>query len=367
MNRFLHVQENNDYWFKKHSTRCYTVQNIFRRLKKGNFFLNYPHEYTWPHVWNQNIKKSKVYKKIKLNFLVGIDIDKTFIRDYFGVYEENINVTSWPTYWFNTGIGDMHLYQEHNPNPFELSNYNFDKTFICMNGKVNSKLHRILLIDAIHKYGLENNGYLTVLEIPKQKNVYKYWKPEIKTFSSQQHYTYDKNDTRQKKINRARMYLPEEWYKAPIHIVPETFNHLPFDDIYFTEKTSYCLAMLKPFIIVGQQYSHKKLKDYGFKLYDSIFDYEFDSYEKLTDRISAVVTQIKNLCTRDVNELWHSTREVAEYNLKKLVEVSKNTIPNNVYNNGLDKEFGKIVMPGNVGRQNIFDFTNFKFYNKNYL
>ena len=42
---------------------------------------------------------------------------------------------------------------------------------------------RILLLDEIHKYQIENHGYITVLQMPKEKNITKYWKPEIKTFS----------------------------------------------------------------------------------------------------------------------------------------------------------------------------------------
>ena len=366
MKKYLHIKENGEHWFRQSGTISTRVQHVLKNIKKGKFFIVYPHEYTWPNCFHNDIQSNKIYKKLKLHFICNLDIDKKRIKKKLGVLEENITITHWPTYWFNTGLGDLHLYQEYNLDPFKLINYKFDKTFICMNGKFRE--HRGLLLDEIYKQQLENNGYINVLQIPKSNNIYKHWTPEIKTFESQRHYTYNQKDTALKQINLVRMYLPNEWYKAPIHIVPETEHQSLFDNkIFFTEKTSYCLAMLKPFIIVGQQYAHKKLQDYGFKLYDSIFNYEFDNYEKLSDRITAVVEQVKNLCNRDPYELWHITREVAEYNLDKLVEVSKTTIPNFIYDNDLHKDFGEIVLPHNGGRQCIFDFTKFKFYNKIYL
>lgn len=41
--------------------------------------------------------------------------------------------------------------------------------------------------------------------------------------------------------------------------------------------------------------------------------------------------------------------------------------PNFIYDNDLHKDFGEIVLPHKLGKQYIFDFTKFKFYNKIYL
>ena len=54
-----------------------------------------------------------------------------------------------------------------------------------------------------------------------------------------------------------------------------TTNHF-----FLTEKTVKPLLLKQPFLVFGNVGFHKKLKDYGFKLYDEVFNYDFGFHRR---------------------------------------------------------------------------------------
>ena len=79
-------------------------------------------------------------------------------------------------------------------------------------------------------------------------------------------------------------------------IVGETFS----DDClgtsrFWSEKTFRSIFHLQPFIIWGQRGANKNLQDYGYKLYDKMFDYTFDKEQDDYKRWTMILKQVKEI------------------------------------------------------------------------
>jgi hypothetical protein len=104
--------------------------------------------------------------------------------------------------------------------------------------------------------------------------------------------------------------------KSFLHIVSETIatSYYPF----YTEKFLYSIATRGLFLSYAQPNWHKGLVDnYGFKLYDTVFDYAFDSVlhpvKRLVKLIDGVL-KFRNLSKQDLHDLHTIEFENIEYN-----------------------------------------------------
>lgn len=348
-----------------HNMWYYQILKTFQNKKQGNFIIMHPNEYNWPAGlcrrgglnvnWLLHTNYPKPRKNIKLHIVTGHGVYKDLIRKNYGVLEENISVTRWPNYWFNTSLRDMYMTQKNNLNPFIKENYNFTKTFLCMNNK--PRRHRIKTLDMIHKQNLTNHCYLSVLIVNKemQKNS-KFWKPKIIELSYQPY----SGDV----VNDYRFNLPLEWYQTPINLVTETeWKPVINNEIYFTEKTAYSICMLKPFLIVGAKQCHRELENLGFKLYNEIFDYEFDNFDELDTRISNILYQLQELSKEDLNKIWEKTRETAYHNFQNLIKIATTTIPSYMFQEEFkDPAFRRAVLPTKLGHEAWYNFDNLELY-----
>lgn len=94
--------------------------------------------------------------------------------------------------------------------------------------------------------------------------------------------------------------FPRSFFRGFVDIVCES----RVDDLEFfpTEKTAKSIVGLKPFLALSCQHYHKYLQEeYGTEPYTEIFDYSFDSYSDINDRIEAIVANVKRLSTMDKN------------------------------------------------------------------
>lgn len=90
-----------------------------------------------------------------------------------------------------------------------------------------------------------------------------------------------------------------------------------------------------PFIISGDKGIHNELTRHGFKLYDMLFDYSFDTYDSYIDRNIAIISQLKKYCNMPIEDFYNRTiqddvQEVIEHNYKVL---ESNSIWNEFANN----------------------------------
>lgn len=113
---------------------------------------------------------------------------------------------------------------------------------------------------------------------------------------------------------------------------------------FITEKTVRPLLFAQPFLVISRPGYHMWLQDeWGFQLYDEIFDYSFDSIEEVDKRIEAVVDQLvkfENMSKSQLLELRNSVQEKIEYNFYNLFECQRRVI--NTLDEDMHFNYGKI-------------------------
>lgn len=170
-----------------------------------------------------------------------------------------------------------------------------DRHFICMNGV--PKPHRFTVIDEMHFNGSIQYGWFTWLErrMPTQKSTLSMgkstWRGKITTLDLD-------GDTIENHL--AQETPPKEYNRAFYDIALESI----IDDriVFYTEKTWKNILRKKLFLPLGSQYFVKGLHDLGFKLYEEIFNYNYDSLP-YAPRIQAFVQELHRLNSLPLREL----------------------------------------------------------------
>lgn len=108
-----------------------------------------------------------------------------------------------------------------------------------------------------------------------------------------------------------------------VNIVTETF-HQHYSGIYFSEKTLYPIFYKRPFLVFSVPNFYKKFVECGFKLYDEIFDYSFDTENDVSKKCELIVENIKRLEGKDLNKLYKSLYKKIEFNQKRLLDILNN-------------------------------------------
>ena len=119
-------------------------------------------------------------------------------------------------------------------------------------------------------------------------------------------------------------YRKEEYLDSYIHIVTET--SFEDDNLFFTEKISKPLIGLQPFIVFSNKGYLKKLKEFGFKTYDSIIDESYDDEPANVERFMKITNEIKklaNLSISDLHNLYISVLDICIYNRNHLRKIYK--------------------------------------------
>jgi hypothetical protein len=100
----------------------------------------------------------------------------------------------------------------------------------------------------------------------------------------------------------------------------ETFLTLEddFPGVFITEKTWKPIAQGQPFMVLGNAYTLKTLRSWGFRTYGEIgIDENYDYLIDNTDRFRAVMEQVKrihSLSWERLHQLHLKTKEIAEHN-----------------------------------------------------
>jgi hypothetical protein len=164
-------------------------------------------------------------------------------------------------------------------------------------------------MDLLCRDNLLDKGYISWYDFSNyQGYTFKYWDPTKLTL-----------DTFGNPGNLFK--VPPEFGRAFVNIVSES-NLTPY---FLTEKTTKPLYYKKPFLVISKEGFHTKfLTEFGFKLYDEIFDYSFDLIVDQDDRMEAIVREIKrfeNYSTSQLQELTTQIEDKLEFNQKHLMSL----------------------------------------------
>ena len=204
----------------------------------------------------------------------------------------NIKILGWPTSLLHYSDGCMKHVETHNE---------FEKIFICLNNR--SHTHRAKLIDSIFKNNLFQYGEISWRQVDPILNnyIFKYWKEtKMRIDGDEENFYFNSN--------------------CFLNLVPESTS----DQLFFTEKTFKPILGEQAFLCYGYPNQNLYLKNYGFELYDEIFDYEFDSNPLLESRVDGIIKNLNSIKTRNPKELYDLVKEKIKYNKDNAISILKN-------------------------------------------
>jgi len=239
---------------------------------------------------------------------------------------KNSTVIDWPYYWLGymaCVLSDANYFlNRDNGNDIRDENLGFNREIehlylILVN---QPKLHRCIVMDLIAKHNLIEHGAIAWRDVLRQleetrtevvsesiqEGVYdwKYWTPEKLSLTE--------NDLFDNSFPNWWI-LPKHYSHAFMQIVPES----SYEVFLISEKTAIPILMNKLFLVAGPKNYHSNLVDMGFKLYDELFDYSFDSIDDMEERYEGLVRNVNKYRDRTPDELAaliNSVRDKIEYN-----------------------------------------------------
>jgi hypothetical protein len=242
---------------------------------------------------------------------------------------KNFTILYWPTYLIShtyINLRDSLIERlnnnDHSSFPDQTSiEKKFDFLYLNYNNK--PRYHRCFLMDKLCendllKYGI-NSWNILSYEQPNQvldlTGVYKYnfkcWNEKIIDVDRY----LDPNKTHVDEYS-------DELLKPNtlISLVAETSKDVPF----ITEKTFRPILLEHPFLCLGAPEQNTKLLDYGFELYDEIFDYSKDKDESLEVRIQSVIDNLNSIKNKNYYEIYELLRPKILRNKKRLIDIYEN-------------------------------------------
>lgn len=181
-----------------------------------------------------------------------------------------------------------------------------DRLFTCYNN--NPKLERALLVDELSRRHLLQHGIVTfhfpntVSPNSDSGEVFNGWKHhDGSVLKDEEDYQLNATDSYEAST------FPRSYFRGLIDIVTE--SNIREDEFFFTEKTGKSVAALKPFITLANPYYHTRflVDEFGFELYDELFDYSFDCIVDTKKRIEAIVDNVESLIDTFYNESARTT------------------------------------------------------------
>ena len=117
------------------------------------------------------------------------------------------------------------------------------------------------------------------------------------------------------------IYLnPTAYLDTYFSLVTETVFDYPYT--FRTEKIWKPVAIGHPFIVVSNAGYYRDLHDLGFRTFGHLIDESFDKIENNQDRLSRIITVVRDLCCQDLSSFIVETQEVCKYNQQLLAELS---------------------------------------------
>lgn len=206
--------------------------------------------------------------------------------EWFQARQYPVRVIDWPNFYFTFTYYKWQTPQAKKINAttgysfssnFDMSQYSCTVPYAFLNRK--ARLHRAMVMDLLAKNNLLDTGLVSWLQ-PDTLSEYKfeYWQEEKMVLDQEDH-------------EFVQETVPQAYSKAFVQLVAET----EYDRLFITEKTIVPLMLFKPFLVVSCPGFHQHLQRMGFKLYDELFDYGFDSEPDHEIRFTKIVENIQRV------------------------------------------------------------------------
>lgn len=105
--------------------------------------------------------------------------------------------------------------------------------------------------------------------------------------------------------NDHHLSVPEHYSDAYLNLVIET--HMDVDQsggAFITEKTFKPIKNAQPFVIFGAAGSLARLRDLGYRTFDTVIDPAYDSVQDTTERYDCLIQLLDHLLASDLHEIY---------------------------------------------------------------
>ena len=318
------------------------VKNFIESHKPKILYYFYPTEFSveWliEEVLSEDDSKRKNIENILLQnntkFKLVIGSDNPTIYQKINSNPpliKNFEILYWPTYllWMTYEMMHDALFVDGDTTEIYKINTitpNFERLYVNYNNK--PRFHRCLMMDYLYKNNLFEYGFNSWNQVQldngmgssadvvpsNETNVsFKYWSEEFLSIDGYMNPSKDFKDE-----HSYHLYHPNTF----MALVGETAHGMS----PITEKTYRCILQQQPFLAFGGINQNQELTKYGFKMYDEIFDYSFESDPILENRIQGVIDNLNNIKDKDYTELYQLIKPKLEYNQNLAHEIIKNDI-----------------------------------------
>lgn len=313
MNRILYLD------FCIHTkTNDYTLRPIIDAIKKydkdivifGNqseyrlgwydTYLNFGNEFMRDESFNE-LENVLQEKNAQFYLIVGSHHNEVF--SHFTTHPiKNFHIIYWSTYLVSRSFN--FLKEKYTTRRI---NKQFDHLFITYNNK--TRFHRGVMMDELCKRDLlKDNLYSWVEDGSFQHGREILGQYQLECFEDKKVMldNFDYLSGREFTSNLLNM-------NCLINIVSES----DVQAMFITEKTYRQLIIGQPFLSLCAKDTHKTLKDYGFELYDEIFDYSFDNDPNYKNRIKGIIDNVENLKNENFTEVYKKIEDKVEHNVRQ--------------------------------------------------
>lgn len=262
-----------------------------------------------------SIEDTEEWKQINVDVIYGssnkYDYEKKFYenRDGFRFFSPNRHF--FPIYFLYHTFAD---YSGRYNTPPDIE-YKPVKHFTCYNYR--SRPHRVILLSFLKERGLLDNNFYSFVENDLNweviKNLYNF---NFKDVNLEVNLLEDIDE-----INHNYYTYHDAFTTTSFQLVTETTD----DHIFLTEKTFFPILAKKPFVTFGAPYTNEILKDFGFRLYDSVFDYNFDKIMDTVERAQALTDEVDRVTKKFTPlEIYEKLKPTSDYNYNVAIDILKN-------------------------------------------
>ena len=212
-----------------------------------------------------------------------------------------------------------------------------DKLFTCLNRM--DKVWRKVFCSTMHSLNLFDDSYFSytgsTYDMPSEDTeTIEEWLPldddlksNIAAFDLQAPYYCD--DLSDADRNNHKLINTDFYTNAYWNIVVETY--FKQQTIFLTEKTFKPILNMQPFILVGNPYSIKMLKQLGYKTFGDFISEDYDEIVNPTDRMRELLTVFYSIASRsdkDQKNMIELMKEILEYNQSHFLKPKTQRIKN---------------------------------------
>ena len=212
-----------------------------------------------------------------------------------------------------------------------------DKQFTCLNRA--DKVWRKVFCSTMHSLGLFDNSYFSYTgyqyetesveedRLEDWEAVDKDIQSSVAAFELGMPYKCD--SLADSEHNNHKLINQDFYSNAYWNVVVET--HFKQQTIFLTEKTFKPILNMQPFVLVGNPYSLKMLKQLGYKTFDNIIDETYDSVSDPEQRMRELVTVCYSIASRsnkDQLNMIGILKDTLEYNQKNFIKPKVQRIKN---------------------------------------